>query len=189
MNKTLRWTLILTLTATAGLVGCREPEEMPPTGDVHGEMPSGEPMGMEGMGGMEGMQGMDMARHAREADSAATALRQHVADMRDRSADEWYEQMGEHVRQVSGMLRLMDRHMREMDMGMGMDDAQMGEMMGMSAEEHRQMMDGLGALRTDLERLQTAPPEEVREIMPGHLDRLEEMIRVMEGAADHMRGR
>jgi hypothetical protein len=35
---------------------------------------------------------------------------------------------------------------------MGMDDAHMGEMMGMSAEEHRHMMEQMGALRSEADR-------------------------------------
>lgn len=144
--------------------------------------------GMPGMGGMQGMQGMDdMHRHAQELDEMMPRMRDHIQQMRTISPEQQHERMGEHVGQLSQMLTLMNRQMREMDMGMGMSDAQMGEMMGMSGEEHRRMVEEMQTIRTELEGLQTASPGEVRERMPAHLQRLEGMVRMMEGSAEHMR--
>lgn len=176
----------LALALALGLGACDRGDEMPPMDDVHGEMP------MEGMQGMQGMDGMSMdremmRRHAQEADSMASVMRQHVDRMRQLSPEQWHDRMGEHVGQASQMLGLMNRQMREMDMGMGMSDEQMGQMMGMSGEEHRGMMEEMRALRTDLEQLQTASPEQVRDRMPAHLDRLERMVETMEASAEHMR--
>jgi hypothetical protein len=157
------------------------------TADMHGDMPMGE-RGMEGMHDMPGMH-MDpgmMRRHAEEIDQASARLRPHIQQMRQLSAEQQYERMADHVSEVSQFLRLVDRQMREMDMGMGMSDEQMGRMMGMTGEEHRQMMDGFAELRTELEQVQTAPPAEVRERMPAHLDRLERALAVMEQSARHM---
>jgi hypothetical protein len=157
--------------------------------DMDDGMPMDAPMqGMEGMEGMAGMEGM-MQRHAEEADAMAASIRQHVQEMRQLPPEQWHDRMGEHVAQVARMLGLMTRQLREMDMGMGMSDEEMGRMMGMSGEEHRRMMEDMQALRADVERLQTAPRGEVRERMPGHLETLERMTGMMEQSADHMRAR
>ncbi len=86
------------------------------------------------------------------------------------------------------MLGMMERQMREMDMGMGMDAAHMGEMMGIRGAEHETMLQEMTALRTESGQLQTATPEVVRAQMPAHLERLERMIEIMETSADHMGG-
>lgn len=167
----------LTLTACDAREEAR-PAEMRPDTPVMGAMP-----------GMEGMQ-MDpamMRRHADELDQTASRMRQHIQQMRELSPEQWHERMGEHVAQVSQMLTLMNRQVGEMDMGMGMSDEQMGAMMGMSAEEHRQMMEQMRTLRAEVEQLQTASQAEVRARMPAHLERLEEMLRMVEQSAAHMR--
>jgi hypothetical protein len=171
------------------LTACNRRDEAPPMGDMHGDMPMGQHEGMGGMHGMEGMH-MDpgmMQRHAQEADTMASRMRQHVQQMRQLSPEQQHERMGEHVTHVSQMLGLMNRQMREMDMGMGMSDEQMGQMMGMSGEEHRRMMGQMQAIRTDVEQLQTASLPDVRQRMPAHLDRLDQMVRTMEQSAEHMR--
>lgn len=174
-----------------GLGACAAEEETPPMGEVHGEMPMGDSMtgmqghGMQGMDGMPGMARM-MERHAEEADSMAALIREHARRMRDLPAEQWHARMGEHVAQVSQMLGLMNRQMREMDMGTGMSDERMGQMMGMTGEEHRRMMDRMQALRSELEQLQTASRDQVRDRMPAHLDTLEEMAGMLEKAAAHM---
>lgn len=153
-----------------------------------------------GMSGMEGhdmstMDGMDMSmdpaamqRHAVEMDSMATELRAHIAQMRQLPPAQWHARMNEHAPLVAQMLGMMERQMREMDMGMGMDAAHMGEMMGMSGAEHETMLQEMTALRTEAGQLQTATPEEVSAQMPAHLERLERMIEIMETSADHMGG-
>lgn len=182
----MNWMIVVAGVLAAGISGCAGDEDAPPMGDVHGDMPMGEPMqGMQGMEGMEGMRGMQ--RHAEEADSMASVMREHIRQTRGRPAEQWYDRMDEHVRQVSQMLSLVNRQMREMDMGMGMSDEQMGEMMGMTGEEHRRMMDEMQAVRSELEQLQTASRDEVRERMPDHLDRLERMVDMLEQSAGHMR--
>jgi hypothetical protein len=129
-----------------------------------------------------------MRRHAQEMDSIVTAMRPHVAAMRQQSAQQWHSQAGAHVTRVAGMLALIDRHMREMDMGMNMDDAHMGSMMGMEAADHTRMMDELKALRADAELLQTASAAEVARVMPAHLDRLDWMLGMMAQSGAHMGG-
>lgn len=181
MNRVAIWTIALSGAVGLGIAACDGRNEDPPMGDLHDDMPMGE--AMEGMPGMEGM----MQRHAQQADSMAAAMREHLLQMRQLPGDQWYDRMGEHVNRVSSMLGLMNRQMREMDMGMGLDDEAMGRMMGMSGEEHRRMMDDMQSLRTELEQLQTASPEQVRQRMPDHLDRLEDMVTMMEGSAQAMR--
>jgi hypothetical protein len=164
------------------LSACDGRDDAAPRADMGGTMR------MEG----EGMQGMPMdpammQRHARELDEVAPQLQRHVQELRQLTPERQHERMGEHVAEVSRMLSLMSRQMREMDMGMGMSDEQMGRMMGMSGEQHRQMMERMQAIRAEVEQLQTASVPEVRERMPAHLERMEEMLNMMEQSADHMR--
>lgn len=175
MKGTGRSLIALVGVLAVALTACGPGEDTPPMGDgdgaMHGDMPTAQSM---------------MEAHAQEADSMAAAMRQHLRQMRQRPAEEWYERMGEHVNRVSQMLGLMNRQMREMDMGMDMDDEAMGGMMGMSGEEHRRMMNEMRSLRTDLEQLQTASTAQVRQRMPDHLDRLEGMVVMMERSAEAM---
>jgi len=181
-------TAVLVALVGGAAAGCGG-TEAPPAGDpVAGTTADTAPAGtMHGhdMAGMH-VDAAAMHRHAQEADSMAAAMRAHVQQLRQLSAEEQHARIGEHVAQVSRMLSLIDRHMREMDHGTGMDGAHMGEMMGMSAEEHRQMMEQMRTLRSEAERLQTASRAEVRQLMPEHLDRLDGMVRMMEQSAAHM---
>lgn len=162
--------------------------EAPPTGDSAAVTTTdgGAPAAMQhDMAGMH-MDPAVMQRHAQEADSLAAVLRDHIDQMRQLSAGEQHARIGEHVAHVAGMLSLMDRHMGEMDHGMGMDDAHMGEMMGMNSGEHRQMMEQMRLIRAEAEQLQIASRADVAQLMPAHLDRLGEMVRHMEQSAGHM---
>jgi hypothetical protein len=186
-NTAFRSVMIL---ATAGLLGACGGSG---SGEADGEMMSDTGMsGMEGhdMSTMDGME-MDpatMQRHAVEMDSMATELRAHVAALRQLPQAQWHARMDQHAPLVARMLGLMERQMREMDMGMGMDADHMGEMMGMTGDEHDAMLREMTALRTEVGQLQTASPDEVRAQMPAHLERLERMIEIMESSAEHMGG-
>jgi hypothetical protein len=162
------------------LVGCERPPEEPD--------PEPPPQVMEH--GMEGMHGQDMdavmRRHAEEMEAAVERMETQIENMREAGANRWYELTVTHVREVSGFLSLMRRQMREMDMGTGMDDDHMGEMMGMTGAEHREMMTHMEEVGRDLERLQVGSREEVRTLMPDHLDRLEHLVEVAERSARHM---
>jgi hypothetical protein len=128
-----------------------------------------------------------MQRHAQEADSMVVAMRTHVERMRASSAEQQHDRVGEHVAQVSRMLNMIDRHMREMDHGSDMDDAHMGEMMGMSADDHRRMMEKMRTIRAEAEQIEVASRADVGRTMPAHLDRIERMLAMMEASAAHMR--
>jgi hypothetical protein len=177
-----------TLLLGAGLVACGGGAEAPPAD----QDPVAATAVRTDTGQTPDMHGMHadpaaMQRHAQEADSAVAAMRAHLQQMRQLTPAQQHARIGEHVAQVSRMLGLMDRHMREMDMGMGMDDAHMGEMMGMTAAEHRSMMEEMRTLRTEAEQLQVATAAQLREQMPPHLDRIEQLLRMMEQSAAHMR--
>lgn len=129
-----------------------------------------------------------MRRHADQADSMAAETLQDVERLRRMAPGEWYARIDRHVPRVAAMLTMLDRHMREMDMGMGMADDEMGAMMGMSGAEHRAMLELMEALRDDAGKLQTAPAQEVAATMPAHLERLERLLAMLERGAAHMRG-
>lgn len=129
-----------------------------------------------------------MHQHAQETDSIVREMRQHAAQLREMAPDAWPARVDTHVERVAGMLAMMDRHMREMNMNMASDHEHMGEMMGMTAEEHTAMVADMAALRANAETLQTATAAQVRAVMPTHLDRLERMLSGMERSAAHMAG-
>lgn len=187
MNRSTLSTLALIGFLGLGTAACAGDDDRPGPDD-QADMP------MEGMDGMHDMDGMSssesmgamMRRHAVEADSMVDAMRPHVEEMSQQAPAQWHARMGEHVGMVSRMLTLMSTQMDEMDMGMDMSDERMGEMMGMSGAEHREMMNEMSALRTDLEQLQVASREEVAARMPDHLERLDRVLEMMDDAADHM---
>lgn len=172
------------LALAVAIIGCERPDPERPPADTGMEMP-----GMPGIapeGRMEMAPGM-MERHADEAEAMAAEMRAHLDEMRRLPAAARHERMGEHARSVSRMLALLNRQIREMAMGMPMDDEAMGALMGMSADEHRRMMDDMQALRAELEELQTAPVAELGQRMPAHLDRTERLVDMLERSAGHMR--
>jgi hypothetical protein len=183
MKSTMKTSGLLPLLAAlaVGVAGCERPAEEPD--------PEPPPAVMEH--DRSGMHGDDMdammRRHAEEMDAAVDRMETQIGNMREAGAARWYELTVTHVREVSGFLSLMRRQMREMDMGMGMDDDHMGEMMGMSGAEHRETMTHMEEVGRDLERLQVGSQEEVRSVMPGHLDRLEHLVGMAERSAEHMR--
>jgi hypothetical protein len=184
-GKMMMRTISMTFAVVMALTACNAQRDAGPME----EMPMDQPDEMPGMQGMQGTQtdpGM-MRRHADEMDQMTSRMRQHIQQMRQLSPEQQYERMGEHVTQVSRMLGLMNRQMSEMDMGMGVSDEQMGRMIGMSGEEHRRMMEQMQALRAELEQLQNASRTEIRERMPAHLDRVQEMMRMLETSAAHVR--
>lgn len=170
-------TLVVSVVSLS-LAACGEREEAPSMDMPMEEMEM--PMGME-------MDPAMMERHADEAEEMAGEVRAHLVDFRGLSPDAQHERIVEHVGVVAGMLRLMDRQMAEMSMGMPMDDEAMGAMIGMSGDEHRRMMEGMAALRAELEELQVASVEEMRARMGGHLERLEAMAGMLEEMARAMR--
>jgi len=182
MREKRVWKLVGAAVVAVALTACPEPGAGPDDRTVDADR-----NGMQ----MDGMQGMDMdhgamQRHAEELDEATDRMRAHLQEIGSAPPAEWPERVDGHVREVSGFLSLMRRQMREMDMGMGMDHEHMGEMMGMGAHEHHQMMEDMEALRAELESLQVASPAEVRDQMPEHLYRLERVVGMAEQSAEHM---
>jgi hypothetical protein len=141
-----------------------------------------------GMGGMH-MASSAMQRHVRDAEAMLAVMRPHLQEMRQLTAAQQHDRMQEHVVLVSRMLGMMEQHMREMGHGMETDHEHMSGAMGMSAEDHRQMMEQMRTLRSQIERLQTASRAEVGQRMPQHLEHLDQMLRHMENGAGHMHHR
>ena len=138
--------------------------------------------------------GAMMRRWAEELDRDASRTREQIRTMRQLPPEQWHARMNEHAGLVTGMIDHMERRMDEMGQmggmhmgGMGMRADGVGSMMGMSAEGHREMLNRMQTLRDDIHQLRSAAPAEVMERMPGHLERLDEMARMMEQGAAHMR--
>lgn len=156
-----------------GLSACSQSAATP-------ELPA--PRARQGMHGAPmPMDSAIMRRHMQEADSMMVRVRADVAEMRRLSPDQWPAHMPEHLAVVDSMLAMMQRHMSEQAGGM---HAQMG----MGDELHRRMIAEMQALRSDVEVLRSAPPDVVRERMPAHLERLEQMLRTMQEMHARMRG-
>jgi hypothetical protein len=186
-NRILPALLLSVAAGAAGCGGADEPDARTAASDTAGAMQGHDMSAMDGgMGGMA-MDTAMMRRHAAEMDSLVNSMREHVEEMRQISPDQWHARMAEHAPLVADMVGMMDRQTREMDMGMNMSDESMGEMMGVSGEEYRAMMSETEALRTEIGQLQTAPPADVVERMPAHLDRIERMLEHMAASAAHMR--
>jgi hypothetical protein len=139
------------------------------------------PAGAHGSGMHHGHDAGMMQRHAEEAGKMVAEMRGHLEQMRQLTPPQQHERMAEHATRVAAMLSMMDRHMREM----GSNHGQMAQMMGMHAEQHRRATEAMQVLRTELEQLQSAPVSELAARMPAHLDRLAEMLPMMEQCASH----
>jgi len=173
MNRiTLSPALLAALALT--LVGCERPDAEPD--------PEPPPPVMERT--TDADRDVMMLRHADEMEAAVERMETQIGSMREAGADRWYELTVTHVREVSGFLSLMRRQMREMEMGM--DAEHMGEMMGMTGAEHREMTTHMEEVGRDLERLQVGSQEEVRTLMPEHLDRLDRLVEMTGRSAEQM---
>lgn len=181
-KRTAAALMLMAVVIAAGCGGADAPDEQAAVGDTNAMQGHD----MSAMGGMA-MDTAVMRRHATEMDSLVNSMRAHIAAMRQVPANEWHTRMPEHAPMVAEMLSVIDRQMREMDMGMNMSDEHMGEMMGMSGEDHRTMMSEVEALRAEVGRLQTAGQADVAARMPAHLDRIEGLLERMAASADHMR--
>lgn len=181
-KRTAAALMLMAVVAAAGCGGADAPDEQAAVDDTNA-MPGHD---MSAMGGMA-MDAAMMQRHAAEMDSLVNSMRAHVAEMRQAPPSEWHARMTEHAPMVAEMLSVIDRQMREMDMGMNMSDEHMGEMMGMSGEDHRAMIAEVEALRAEVGQLQTAGQADVAARMPAHLDRIEGLLERMAASADHMR--
>jgi hypothetical protein len=183
MNKksTIVPSLAILLVGTV-LAGCGRDTEAPPQRE---SMP---PAGEMGMGGMHEDTAM-MHRHGQEMDEMAATMRQHMQSMQEMQPEHMHERMDEHASTIDRMNTMMDRQMQERQMGRGMDHDAMGRMMGISAEEHQQMVDEMRTLHSEAEQLRAASPDEVRQRMPGHMDRMQRMLQMMERSATHMQNR
>lgn len=171
--------LITTVVIASAAAACAGDADAP-ADDAAATMDTGSAGGMQ-------MDPAMMRRHADESDSAVVVMRQHVQEMRSLSPEEQHARVSEHTGRVAAMLTLLERHMREMDMGMNMSDEHMGAMMGKDAEGHRHMINEMQTLRAEAEALQIASPADVARQMPPHLERLEALLTSMEVSGAHMR--
>lgn len=137
-----------------------------------------------------------MGRWAEELDRDGSRLREQIEAMRQLPPDQWHLRMDEHAGLVLEVLDRIEDRMDEMaqmggmtaDMGgTAMAMGSLGSMMGMSAQRSQELTGRMEELRNDIQQLRGVAPGEVVERMPGHLERLEEMVRIIEDAAAHMR--
>ncbi len=119
-------------------------------------------------------------RHAEEVEEMAAEVRTHITRFRARPPVEQHARVSEHVFVVERMVGLMDRQMQELQLHAPLDESELAAMMGMSLKEHRALLEGMAALRSEAEDLEEASLEELGERMPTHLDRLEAMVTTLE---------
>jgi hypothetical protein len=126
---------------------------------------------------MHGMHhdGADMQRMAEEGDSLAAAARASAAELRDLAPPQAAARMADHTAIVDGLVAHMERHLQEME-GMHDDDAQ-----------HATVRRQAGELRDDAAQLRAASPDQVRQLLPQHLERLDAFIAHVERSSQHMR--
>jgi PHD/YefM family antitoxin component YafN of YafNO toxin-antitoxin module len=130
--------------------------------------------------------GVDRATLRQQADAldrTVTELRSHIATMRQISPRMAATVMDEHESHV----RAAAQRVGEMRGALPVTDAQLPELIGMSPDEYRVLMEEAQLASTEIAQLRTADEERIREQMPGHLDRLERVAGQMEQAAAAMR--
>ncbi len=127
-------------------------------------------------------------RHADEADAIATEAQAHIAAMRTAGAAQWPKRTGQHADMVVRITSIVDRQMRERDMGMNMADERNGEAMGISGAEYRRIREQLRALRAEAKVFRNTGKADVRQLMGPHLEQLEGFVAMTAKSAAYMRG-
>lgn len=126
-----------------------------------------------------------LRRHAVEAEQMVAETREHLGFMWRLPPREVPGHAGEHARRVEALVETIERQTREMDRGMGMGEARMGEMMGIRADQYRLLREEMQIARAEAAELQTASEPQVREQLRGHLDRLARILDTLEASAAH----
>ncbi len=126
-----------------------------------------------------------LLRHAAEAEEMVVRMHEHVAFMNGLPPRSVPEHLPEHRRQISELVALIERQVQEQAREPG--EARAVEMMGIRPDQYRVLREDMEAARAEVDYLQTASEQEVRERMPGQLDRLTRIVETLESASAHMR--
>ncbi len=126
-----------------------------------------------------------LLRHAAEAEQMVVRMHEHIQAMFLLPPRSVPAHLDEHARQVSELATLIERQFAEQ--GAELDDVRAEEMMGIRPDRYRVLREDLEIAQAEVQHLQTASEEEIRERMPGHLDRLSRIVETLESASAHMR--
>jgi hypothetical protein len=149
------------------------PDTLPPTGEVSAH------------GAETGLDADTRLRHADALDGAVLRMRQHVAAMRALAPREAMPRLGDHAAQVESLVGEVQERMREL--GAEADPARMEQVLGVRPDHQRVLGDQMQTSRAEARELVSASEAQVRERLPGHLDRLEQLLGTLESAAAHLR--
>lgn len=133
-------------------------------------------------------EGNALQRVALELDSLNRQILRHVVRMRVlQSPEEQHRRLADHTGQVRVLLDALDRQHTELAGGRQLPDAEMAEILGLSVEDWNRLEDRMAGVRLDLEQFRNASVDFVGRRMDAHLDRLEDILDIMEVAASHLR--
>lgn len=116
-------------------------------------------------------------------DTAAAELRRRTEELRLLPVNVVREQLEGHAQR----LERLDAVLQRQGELLRADTAGFGEVAGIHEDEHRMAREELSRLRTEVEGLRGAPPEDFTRRWQGHLDGVERVLSVAERSAAHMR--
>jgi hypothetical protein len=122
-------------------------------------------------------------READQLDRHVMELRTHIATMRQISPRMAGTVMQEHASHV----RALGERVQAQRAALPVPDAQLPILLGMSGDEYRVMLEEVRIAAAEVSELQRGTEDQIRETMPGHLDRLERVAGQLEHAAASLR--
>jgi hypothetical protein len=149
-----------------------EADTLPPFGEVVAEAPAA-----------HGIDREVLRRNADQMDRHALELRQHVGVMRQISPRMAGTVMEEHTAHV----RALGERVREQRAALPVPDERLPELLGMSPDEYRVMLEEVETAAVEVAELQAADEALIREQLPGHLDRLDRIAAQLEHGAASLR--
>jgi hypothetical protein len=124
-------------------------------------------------------------QHADALDQAVVQMREHILRMRALSPREAQPHMGTHAQQVESLAATVQQEVRAL--GAELDPRRMEDLMGLRPDHRRVLDDQLQTARAEAQEFRAATEEQLRERLPGHLDRLEQALGTIETSAAHLR--
>lgn len=165
---------LITALLLAAAAGCDRRAEPPPLADSAGRAPAAAQADPE-----------MLRRHASAADQMVAEMRQHVNFMWRLPPRDVPAHAEEHDSRVEGLIGMLEEQIREMDREMGMEAEQMGELLGIRADQYGVLQEEMRIARAEAMELRTATETQIRERIRGHLDRLDRILDTIESSAAH----